>query len=164
MRFRFPFFIAFFLFAITLQANTYCPFCDSLVLERQAFYEDDLVYALYTHMPITEGHCLVIPKRHVANFEELNDQELQRIGQAIQKVDAAAKKVFSTGPYLLHQKNGKEVGQSVFHVHFHYVPRKIGQSSLMALLSKVLIAQLKGPISHQKMKEVTSKLKENIEK
>ena len=164
MGFQSQFLIVFIFFAIALEANTYCPFCDSLVLERQAFYEDDLVLAIYTHMPITEGHCLVIPKRHVANFDELNDQELQRIGQVIQKVDAAAKKVFSTGPYLLHQKNGKEVGQSVFHVHFHYVPRKMGQSSLIALLSKVLIAQLKGPISHQKMKEVTCKLKENIEK
>src|SRR4029078_13357621 len=106
--------------------NDYCPFCDSKVIEYQKFYEDDLVIALYTHRPIFPGHSLIIPKRHVERFEMLNDQEITRISQVIKKVDKAAQKVFGTSAYLLLQKNGREVGQTVPHVHFHYIPRKTG--------------------------------------
>ena len=102
----------------------YCAFCDPRVLERQKFYEDDLVLALYTHKPVLPGHCLVLPKRHVERFEQLTDQEITQMGKVIKKVDRAVTEVFSTSSYLLLQKNGIEVGQSVPHVHVHYIPGK----------------------------------------
>src|SRR5580704_15955828 len=70
----------------------YCAFCDKAVLDRQKFYEDDLVLALYTHRPIFPGHCLVIPKRHVPRFERLTDAESARICQIIQRVTTAVVK------------------------------------------------------------------------
>ena len=42
-----------------------CAFCKERVIEKQKFYEDDLVLALYSHKPIVSGHTLIIPKRHV---------------------------------------------------------------------------------------------------
>ncbi len=68
----------------------YCAFCDSVVLEAQTFYEDDRVVALYTHKPVSPGHCLVIPKRHVERYEALSDEEILQIGRVVRKVDAAA--------------------------------------------------------------------------
>jgi hypothetical protein len=59
-----------------LSASAYCAFDDLKVLNRQKFYEDDLVLALYTHKPILPGHCLIIPKRHVERFEMLSEQEI----------------------------------------------------------------------------------------
>ncbi|MDP1607725.1 MAG: HIT family protein [Chlamydiales bacterium] len=143
--------------------NGYCAFCDPAVLNNQKFYEDDLVFALYTHKPIFPGHCLVVSKRHVERFEGLTDAEITQIGRVIKKVDRAVAKVFGTSPYLLLEKNGHEVGQSVPHVHFHYVPRKSGDDSTIQFFAKMYMAHVKQPISESEMHETIEKLKKTIE-
>lgn len=143
--------------------NGYCAFCDPAVLNNQKFYEDDLVFALYTHKPIFPGHCLVISKRHVERFEGLTDAEITQIGRVIKKVDRAVMQVFGTSSYLLLQKNGHEVGQSVPHVHFHYVSRKAGDDSTIQFFAKMYIADVKQPISEHEMRETVEKLKKAIE-
>lgn len=139
-----------------------CAFCDPEVLERQKFYEDDLVYALTTHKPVFPGHCLMIPKRHVERFEELTDEEITEIGRVIKKVNLAVEKVYGTSSYLLLQKNGKEVGQSVPHVHFHYIPRKGGDDSGLIFVLRMFIANVKKPISQNEICENVEKLKKAI--
>ncbi len=135
-----------------------CAFCNQKVLDYQTFYEDDLVLALYTHKPILPGHCLIIPKRHVERYEELSDEEAFRIFQVIKKVDTAAKSVFDTSSYLLLQKNGREVGQTVPHVHFHYIPRQTNDSSELKFILKMYIANIKSPISAEEMHDLVSKM------
>jgi histidine triad (HIT) family protein len=141
----------------------YCAFCDPSVLDRQKFYEDELVMALYTHKPVLPGHCLVIPKRHVERFELLTDEEITQIGRVIRKVDRAVMKVFGTSAYLLLQKNGIEVGQTVPHVHFHYIPRKAGDNSTLGFLVRMYVADAKGPISPDKLQVIVDNLKQAIE-
>jgi len=143
--------------------NNSCAFCDPAVLNNQKFYEDDLVLALYTHKPIFPGHCLIIPKRHVERFEMLTDAEITQIGRVIKKVNQAVMKVFGTSAYLLLQKNGPEVGQTVPHVHFHYVPRKAGDDSTIQFIVKMFIANVKQPISQDEMREIVEKLRQAIE-
>jgi len=140
--------------------NGYCAFCDSAVINRQKFYEDELVIALYTHKPVLPGHCLVIPKRHVERFEMLTDTEILQMGKVLKKVNAAATKVFDTSSYLLLQKNGVEVGQTVPHVHFHYIPRKSGDHSTIGFLLKMFIANAKSPISSEEMRDIVEKMKQ----
>ena len=137
-----------------------CAFCNPTVLQRQTFYEEELILALYTHKPILPGHCLVIPKRHVERFEQLTDEEVQQMSRVIKKVNKAASKVFGTSSYLLLQKNGLEVGQSVPHVHFHYIPRKTGDSSTLSILAKLLLSNWKSPIPASEMHEIVEKMKE----
>jgi histidine triad (HIT) family protein len=143
--------------------NEQCAFCDPSVLNNQKFYEDDLVLALYTHKPILPGHCLIVSKRHVERFEMLTDAEMTQIGRVIKKVNQAVEKVFETSSYLLLQKNGLEVGQSVPHVHFHYVPRKAGDDSTIQFVVKMYIANAKQPISQDEMHEIVEKLRQAIE-
>lgn len=143
--------------------NDYCAFCDPTVLKNQTFYEDDLVLALYTHKPILPGHCLIISKRHVERFEMLTDAEITQIGRVIKKVNQAVEKVFETSSYLLLQKNGLEVGQTVPHVHFHYVPRKADDDSTIQFVAKMYIANAKPPISQDEMRENVEKLRQAIE-
>jgi histidine triad (HIT) family protein len=137
-----------------------CPFCNQEVLERQTFYEDESVLALYTHKPYYPGHCLIIPKRHVERFEGLSDIEVLQMGQVIKKVNEAVKEVYGTSAYLLLQKNGREVGQSVFHVHFHYVPKKGGEASITEFAGRMFLANASPPISREEMARNVSKLKE----
>lgn len=143
--------------------NDPCPFCDQNVLNNQTFYEDDLVLALYTHKPIFPGHCLIIPKRHVERFEILTDAEISQIGKVIKKVNQAVIKVFKTSSYLLLQKNGLEVGQSVPHVHFHYIPRKAGDDSIIQFMINMYIANFKHPLSQDDMHETVEKLRQAID-
>lgn len=140
-------------------SRDYCAFCDPNVIHAQKFYEDEEIVALYTHKPVMPGHCLIIPKRHSERFEMITDKENAAIGRGIKKVDQAVSKVFGTSSYLLLQKNGVESGQTVPHVHFHYMPRQEGDSSSLKFLINMYIANLKKPISPSEMEEVCEKMK-----
>ena len=140
----------------------YCAFCDQEVLDRQKFYEDDLVLALYTHKPVFPGHCLIIPKRHVERFEQLSDEEVTQMGRIIRKVDQAVMELFKTSSYLLLEKNGREVGQSVPHVHFHYIPRLKGEDSLLKFSVQLYVSGILPPIAAAEMEEVVEKMKETM--
>lgn len=139
-----------------------CAFCKESVLSAQVFYEDDLVSALYTSKPVVPGHCLIIPKRHVERFEQLTDEEALRITQVIKKVNVAAQKVFAASSYLLLQKNGPEAGQTVPHVHVHYMPRQTGDHSALKFFFQMYLANIKSPISEEAMKAAVSEMKSAI--
>ena len=139
-----------------------CPFCDPSIIQRQAFYEDDLVLALCTHKPVMPGHCLIIPKRHVERFELTSDEEASQICRAIKKVDRAVSKAFDTSAYLLLQKNGREVGQAVPHIHVHYIPRKAGDCSIFKFIFKMFFVELKDPISSAEMDETVEKFRRSM--
>jgi diadenosine tetraphosphate (Ap4A) HIT family hydrolase len=140
-----------------------CPFCNSEVLSTQKFYEDDLVLALYTHKPVFPGHCLIIPKKHLERFEMVSDEEAMRISQIIKKVNQAVSKVFSTSAYLLLQKNGREVGQSVPHVHFHYIPRREGDDSIIKFVLRMFLINAQKPIKSHEMNDAVIKMKEAMD-
>ncbi len=141
----------------------YCAFCDQEVLNRQKFYEDDLVLALYTHKPVLPGHCLVIPRRHVERFENLTDEEITQMGRVIRKVNQAAMQVFKTSSYLLLQKNGLEVGQTVPHVHFHYIPREAGDSSVLKFIIQMYLANAGKPLPAAEMQKIVAEMKAAME-
>lgn len=149
--------------SLELYDEKYCAFCDTDLLNRQKFYEDDLVFALYTHKPILPGHCLIISKRQVERFEMLTEEEITQIGRLIKKVNHAAPKVFNTSSYLILQKNGVEVGQTVPHVHFHYIPRQSGNDSTLMFLAKMYITHLQKPLSASEMQNVVEKIKKAME-
>ena len=146
----------------TLSFATYCAFCDPAVITAQEFYEDDFVAALYTHRPIFPGHCLVIPKRHVERFEELSDAEILQIGCVIKKVNIAVQKVFATQDYLLLQKNGYSVGQTVPHVHFHYIPRKEEENSSLVFLFRMYLVNVLPPLSSSQMAPIVESLHQEM--
>jgi histidine triad (HIT) family protein len=151
--------VAGYLFFPRAKLHRECAFCDEKILVQQMFFENDTVIALYTHKPVLPGHCLIIPKRHVERFDELSDQEMVEITHLIKKVNKAVAELFGTSAYLLLQKNGEEVGQTVPHVHFHYIPRKKGDDSTLTFLFNFYISPFKSPISAEEMHDVVSKLK-----
>jgi histidine triad (HIT) family protein len=133
-----------------------CPFCNDEILKKQRIFENELTSSLYTHKPTTEGHMLIIPKRHVERYEDLTDEEILSIHHTVQKTHAAAQKLLGTKSYLLLQKNGKEVGQTVPHIHIHYIPQKDGAHPL-ALIWGFMMNPFRRPLSEEVMREkVTS--------
>lgn len=142
----------------TDQPGSDCPFCDSQVINSQAFYEGKSVRGILTYKPAVSGHVLVVPKRHVFSFEGLDDSEIQEMGEVIKKIHFASKKIYGNSGYFLLQKNGKEAGQSVFHVHVHYVPCFNGESVVWSYLRYATSSLWKKSMSQNEMAPIRDEI------
>ncbi|MEO8302031.1 MAG: HIT family protein [Rhizomicrobium sp.] len=100
-------------------------------------FEDDKTFAFMDVMPEADGHVLVIPKEGAENILDLSPAGLAAMMATAQKVAKAVDKALSPDGILLKQYNRAAAGQSVFHVHFHIVPRWDGVP--MAPHGKVMV-------------------------
>ena len=91
-------------------------------------YEDDKTLAFMDVMPQADGHTLVIPKEPAENLFDLSAEGAAALMVTTQKVARAVRKAMDTPGIYLMQLNGADAGQSVFHVHFHIIPRMGGVS------------------------------------
>ena len=89
-------------------------------------HEDAHTLAFMDVMPQADGHALVIPKVEAENLFDLPPDALAATILATQRVARAVKKAFHAPGILIAQLNGAPAGQSVFHIHFHVVPRHEG--------------------------------------
>jgi histidine triad (HIT) family protein len=89
-------------------------------------YEDEHTLAFMDVMPQSDGHALVIPKVAAENLFDLAPEALSATILTTQRVARAVKKAFNPPGVMLVQLNGAKAGQSVFHIHFHIVPRYEG--------------------------------------
>jgi len=89
-------------------------------------YEDDKTLAFMDAMPQADGHVLVIPKEAAENIFELSPEGAGALMATTQRVAKAVKKGLGTPGIMVAQLNGAAAGQSVFHVHFHIIPRSAG--------------------------------------
>ncbi len=99
-----------------------CPFCDPAVIKDQLIAETEKFMVLYSLTPATEGNLLLIPKRHIERFEELDPREALELFGLIKKTQRVFQDCYGLSDYLLLQKNGKNAGQSVKHIHVHAIP------------------------------------------
>ncbi|GCA44720.1 HIT family protein [Staphylococcus aureus] len=86
-------------------------------------YEDDYVYAFLDISQVTKGHTLLISKKASANIFETDEETMKHIGAALPKVANAIKRAFNPDGLNIIQNNGEFADQSVFHIHFHLIPR-----------------------------------------
>ena len=86
-------------------------------------YEDARSLAFMDVMPEADGHVLVVPKEGAENILDLSAEGLTAMMATVQKVARAVDKALAPDGILLKQYNRPAAGQSVFHVHFHIVPR-----------------------------------------
>ena len=89
-------------------------------------FEDDKTLAFMDVMPQADGHTLVIPKEPAENIFELSPEGAAALVKTTQKVAKAVKKGLDAPGIMISQLNGRPAGQSVFHVHFHIIPRSGG--------------------------------------
>ncbi len=105
--------------------NNPCLFCD--IHESGYAYENELAYASYDSYPVSEHHCLVIPKRHIKDYFDLTNEELLACNELIKIVK---KEVMnndkSVSGFNLGTNIGIVSGQSILHCHFHLIPRRVG--------------------------------------
>jgi len=105
--------------------NNPCLFCNSKV--SGVAHENDLAYASYDTYPVTEQHCLIIPKRHVVDYFELSNEELIACNDLIKIVkNEVLYKDKSIKAFNVGTNVGKIAGQSIMHCHIHLIPRREG--------------------------------------
>ena len=86
-------------------------------------YENDYVYAFLDISQVSKGHTLLVPKKPSANIFETDEETMKHIGAALPKVANAIKRAFNPDGLNIIQNNGEFADQSVFHIHFHLIPR-----------------------------------------
>ena len=105
--------------------NNPCLFCD--VKKTGIVYENELAYASYDSYPVSEHHCLIIPKRHIKDYFDLSNDELIACNDLIKVVK---KEITNKDPLVKGFNLGTNIGivsgQSIFHCHFHLIPRREG--------------------------------------
>ena len=105
--------------------NNPCLFCN--ISESGCAHENDLAYASYDSYPVSEHHCLIIPKRHIKDYFQLTQDELTACHELIKVVkDEIFTKDELVKGFNLGTNIGKVSGQSILHCHFHLIPRREG--------------------------------------
>jgi diadenosine tetraphosphate (Ap4A) HIT family hydrolase len=102
-----------------------CLFCN--IKESGLAEENDLAYASYDTYPVTDHHCLIIPKRHIKDYFDLTKEEIIACDQLIKKIKKKIEiKDNSVKGFNIGTNSGKVAGQSIMHCHIHLIPRRKG--------------------------------------
>jgi histidine triad (HIT) family protein len=99
-----------------------CIFCKiaSKEIKAKIAYEDEEIIAFDDLNPHAPVHILIIPKKHIESILGLNDEDALLIG----KINLVAKKIaqkFNLSDFRLVSNCGKKAGQSIFHIHYHFL-------------------------------------------
>ena len=105
--------------------NNPCLFCN--IKESEFADENELAYASYDSYPVTDQHCLIVPKRHVKDYFYLTEEEIVACNKLIKKIK---KEIEIKNPLVkgfnIGINSGKVAGQSIMHCHIHLIPRREG--------------------------------------
>jgi len=102
-----------------------CLFCE--IPKDRIIHTNNLAYCIYDKFPVTEGHILIIPKRHLSDYFELRQAEHNAIQQLVQICqDELVKKDRTIQGFNFGVNSGSSAGQTIMHVHLHLIPRRDG--------------------------------------
>lgn len=102
-----------------------CPFC-RLSRRMEIICETATCVAFYDGYPVSPGHALIIPKRHVASYFDLTNHEREAMNVMLQYVKQKVDERYYPDGYNVSIDVNEAAGQSVFHVHMHLIPRYKG--------------------------------------
>lgn len=100
-----------------------CIFCR---LNREIIAETRLSLAVFDTFPVSKGHALVVPRRHVVTIWDMTDEEYGDAFLLVRKVKDALQARFGTDAFNVGVNCGEVAGQSVWHAHIHVIPRYPG--------------------------------------
>ena len=105
-----------------------CVFCKMIdgQIPVTKIYEDRVVLAFLDIGPLSDGHTLVIPKQHFEKLDECPSQLLSQVGARLGTIAKAVREAMDSDGYNILCNTGRAAGQLVKHVHFHIIPRNMG--------------------------------------
>lgn len=100
-----------------------CLFCDkNFYTEEKLIYEDKFWRVVYDEYPVSKGHVLIIPKRHIESFFEIT-VELFSLFRTFNKTKKILDELYHPDGYNIGVNDGKYAGQTIPHLHIHLMPR-----------------------------------------
>ena len=108
--------------------NKDCPFCRILQsdVSQRIVSENDLAIVIRDGYPVSEGHTLIIPKRHVGSFFDITDAEREALFSYVNGQKQVLDKIYQPDAYNVGINDGEAAGQTVLHLHIHLIPRYAG--------------------------------------
>ena len=95
--------------------------------DAHVVFQDEHCMAFMDVMPQSPGHTLVIPREPAKDLFDLSAESLAHLMRTTQRIAGAVKAAFKPGGVMVMQLNGADAGQTVFHIHFHVIPRYQGE-------------------------------------
>lgn len=103
-----------------------CIFCN-LPEDRNIILENTHCYSILDKYPIVEGHSLIIPKRHFPEYFEIEKKELMDVHDLLLKVkNHLVEQDPKIEGFNIGINSGSVAGQTIFHLHIHLIPRRVG--------------------------------------
>ena len=99
-----------------------CPFCRN----PEFIIENELAFASWDSYPVNPGHCLITPRRHIAEYFQATAEEKIAIWTLVDEMKAIIDKEYKPDGYNIGINIGTAAGQSVPHIHIHMIPRYWG--------------------------------------
>ncbi len=107
-----------------------CVFCSLPAVRQRFIVATRLSAAFPTNIPIVPGHTILIPRRHIARWDELTPAEQADLEALRQRICAALRHAFGAEGFNFAWNEGKVAGQSIPHLHLHVLPRKQGDTGV----------------------------------
>jgi diadenosine tetraphosphate (Ap4A) HIT family hydrolase len=102
-----------------------CPFCSPA---KAPLSQNEFALVLADGFPVSEGHSLVVPRRHVASLFELEDAERAAVWSLVAEIRARLSTELHPDGFNIGVNDGVAAGQTVMHAHVHVIPRYAGDS------------------------------------
>jgi diadenosine tetraphosphate (Ap4A) HIT family hydrolase len=100
-----------------------CPFCD--LEPDKNLLENEVGIALWDAFPVTEGHTLVVPKKHVECLYDLPAEEQAALWRLVGEVRGRLFQELHPAGFNIGVNDGRAAGQTVMHAHIHVIPRRM---------------------------------------
>ncbi len=101
-----------------------CPFCN--LPKSRKLFENNFAIAIRDAYPVSEGHTLIIPKRHIRSLFETTEKERYALYNLLEKVRTELDITLVPSGYNIGINDGATAGQTVPHLHIHLIPRYPG--------------------------------------
>lgn len=101
-----------------------CPFCE--IATERIIIENEHAFSIFDGYPVSPGHSLIIPKRHIASFFEANRIEQISFLELLSKMQSLLMEKYKPDGFNIGVNVGEAAGQTVMHLHIHLIPRYSG--------------------------------------
>lgn len=105
-----------------------CIFCEKIKNKDNILYENESVTAFFDQYPVTIGHVLIVPKRHIETYFNASLSEKKDIDSAIMMIKSQLDELYHPDGYNIGINNGSASGQTIMHLHVHLIPRYQGDT------------------------------------
>ena len=106
--------------------NNPCLFCDKENQKFKLIVENDFCVARWDANPVSKGHALIIPRKHILSFFDLKEDELVKMFSLMKEVKNVIQKEYNPDGFNIGINDGEAAGRTIHHLHIHLIPRYKG--------------------------------------